>query len=448
MAPPSIVAAALAEALEAGSASPRSVASRWASVLGFETAPAWLGRMARRVAARVAQDPPRRRDDLVRLLERDRGLSNAAVGGALGVRRWILAPASMLPAPGPLATWDVPRLATSGDVAAWLDLSVPELEWFAGTEGRSGRTPPGKLAHYRCRWRKKPSGGLRLLEAPKLRLMAIQRRVLHEILDRVPAHAAAHGFTKRRSILTHAAPHAGAAIVIVMDLASFFAQVRASRVFALFRTLGYPEPVARLFTGLTTCATPREVWAEAPPPRTARDVRERFSARRFYRAPHLPQGAPTSPALANLAAYRLDVRLDAAATSCGARYTRYADDLTFSGGAELRRRARAFTAMALRIAAEEGFAVNPQKTRFLTQSVPQRVTGLVVNARPNVPRSDRKLLEAILFNARRDGPASQNRTGHPDFRAHLMGRVAWIESVDVRRGAELRRLFDAIDWNR
>jgi hypothetical protein len=448
MAPPSIVAAALAEVLETGSASPRELATRWASVLGFEKAPAWLRRMARRVVARVPQNPPRRQDDMVRLLVRDRGLLNAAVGGALGVRRWVVAPASMRPAPGPPATWDVPSLATSGDVAAWLGLSVPELEWFAGTEGRSGRTTPGKLAHYRCRWRKKPSGSLRLLEAPKPRLMAIQRRILHEILDRVPAHAAAHGFTKGRSILTHATLHAGAAIVIVMDLASFFAQVRASRVFALFRALGYPEPVARLLTGLTTCATPAEVWAEAPPPTTARDVRERFSARRFYRAPHLPQGAPTSPALANLAAYGLDVRLDAAATACGARYTRYADDLTFSGGAELLDRPRVFTAMASRIAAEEGFAVNASKTRFATQSVPQRVTGLVVNVRPNVPRGDWKLLEAILFNARRDGPASQNRSAHPDFRAHLMGRVAWVASMDARRGAELRGLFDAIDWSR
>jgi hypothetical protein len=107
-----------------------------------------------------------------------------------------------------------------------------------GSAGRSGRTPPGKLAHYTCRWRRKRSGSVRLIEAPKLRLAAIQRRIFRAILDCVPPHRAAQGFVRRRSVLTQAASHAGAAIV--MDLASFFAQVRASRVFALFRTVGYP----------------------------------------------------------------------------------------------------------------------------------------------------------------------------------------------------------------
>jgi hypothetical protein len=264
----------------------------------------------------------------------------------------------------------------------------------------------------------------------------------------VPPHDAAHGFRRRRSIVTHAAPHAHAAIVIVIDLGTFFATVRASRVFALFRALGYPEPVARSLTGLSTCATPAEAWATAPAPSTMSEVRERFVARRFYRAAHLPQGAPTSPALANLCAYRLDVRLAAAASACGARYTRYADDLTFSGGDDLSRRARAFQTMVCRIAVEEGFAINAAKTRFLRRGVRQEVTGLVVNDRPNVARKELERLEAILFNTRRDGPSAHNREGRPDFRAHLTGRVAWVESVNPRRGAKLRALLDAIEWTR
>ncbi len=97
-------------------------------------------------------------------------------------------------------------LPTISDLAAWLGLSTVELEWFAGTEARSGRVAQGPLAHYRCMLRAKRGGGARLIEAPKDRLRAIQRRILHAILDCVPPHDAANGFTKGRSIVTHATP--------------------------------------------------------------------------------------------------------------------------------------------------------------------------------------------------------------------------------------------------
>jgi hypothetical protein len=448
MAPPNLVAHALAEALLAEPASPRQLAAWWSGVLGLDRTPAWLRRMARRVTGRVASSGRRDARQLVELIARDVGFALAARGGALAVRRWPVVEAAMQPAPGPPSTWEIPELATSGDLAAWLGLSTAELDWFAGTEARPGRTAPGPLAHYRCTWRAKRGGGLRLIEAPKDRLRAIQRRILHAILDHVPPHDAADAFRKGRSILTHAAHHAGSEVVIVLDLASFFLSVRASRVFALFRTLGYPEPVSRLLTGLTTCATSAEVWAGLPPPRFAAEVTERFRARRLHRAAHLPQGAPTSPSLANLATFRLDVRLAAAASACGARYSRYADDLTFSGGADLARRADAFHTMVSAIVLEEGFTVNERKTRVLRRSVRQVVTGLVVNTRPNVRRDELKRLEAILYNCLRDGPAVHNRDGHEDFRAHVAGRVAWVASVNAPRGAKLQTMLDRIDWAR
>jgi hypothetical protein len=234
--------------------------------------------------------------------------------------------------------------------------------------------------------------------------------------------------------------------VIVLDLASLFASVRASRVFALFRTLGYPDELARLLTGLTTSAVSAEVWATAPAPANATEVRERFAARRHLRAPHRPQGAPTSPALANLAAYRLDVRLATAAEALGAHYTRYADHLTFSGDAAFARRADAFHAMVAGIAGEEGFEVNAKKTRVLRAGVRQRVTGLVVNAHPNVPRDAFDRLNATLHNCVRAGPAAQSRDGVADLRAHLAGRVAWVVAVNPARGAKLRAMFDRVDW--
>jgi retron-type reverse transcriptase len=133
----------------------------------------------------------------------------------------------------------------------------------------------------------------------------------------------------------------------------------------------------------------------------------------------LPQGAPTSPALANLCAFNLDLRLQAAAESLGARYSRYADDLVFSGGRQFERAARRFISLVGAIALEEGFSINFRKTRVMSKASSQRVNGIVVNEKLNVKRRERDQLKAILHNCVRHGPTSQNRAGLADFRAHL-----------------------------
>src|SRR6266446_5572440 len=180
-------------------------------------------------------------------------------------------------------------------------------------------------------------------------------------------------------------------MVLHFDLRDFFPSVRAARVHAVFRTAGYPVPVARLLTGLCTNVVPSDVWRAAP----GEGNRQPWS---LYRFPHLPQGAPTSPALANLCAYRLDCRLAALARALGAWYTRYADDLAFSGDAVLERGAQRFQVQVCRIALEEGFEVHTRKTRFMRQGVRQQVAGIVLNVRPNVCRKEYDRLKAILFN--------------------------------------------------
>jgi hypothetical protein len=159
----------------------------------------------------------------------------------------------------------------------------------------------------------------------------------------------------------------------------------------------------------------------------------------------LPQGAPTSPAVANLCALGLDRRLAGAAA--GAEYSRYADDLAFSGDAAFARRTTGFATLAAAIALDEGFEVNFRKTRVMRRASRQRVCGLVVNERPNFARRDYDRLKAMLTNCRRHGAGGQNRDGHTDFRANLQGRVAWVEAVSPARGAKLRALFGAIDWS-
>ena len=162
--------------------------------------------------------------------------------------------------------------------------------------------------------------------------------------------------------------------------------------------------------------------------------------------PHLPQGSPTSPALANLAALTFDRRLAGLAGRFGATYTRYADDLTLSGDRALLRRARRIVALVETIAADEGFRLNDSKTRVRSQAQRQLVTGLVVNDQPNVTRPDYDRLRAVLHDAALNGPAAANRRGHPDFRAHLLGRIGWASAGNPSRAEKLQAAYAAITW--
>jgi hypothetical protein len=199
--------------------------------------------------------------------------------------------------------------------------------------------------------------------------------------------------------------------------------------------MGYPEPVADLLGGICTNAAPRDLFSGYPP-----------GARASYSRPHLPQGAPASPALANLCSYRVDCRLSGLAESAGAIYTRYADDLAFSGGEEFERRVERFSTHVAAILLEEGFNLNHRKTRIMRQGVRQHLAGVVVNKRMNVKRTDFDLLKATLTNCARLGPDSQNRGDHPSFRAHLEGRVGFVESINPARGKRLRAILERIQW--
>ncbi|MGH3991181.1 MAG: reverse transcriptase family protein [Pseudonocardiaceae bacterium] len=304
-----------------------------------------------------------------------------------------------------------------------------------------------KLRNYRYAWLPRRQGPPRVIERPKARLKATQRRVLHEVLDWIPAHNAAHGFTRGRSARSHAALHTGRFVVLRFDLEDFFASVSAGRVYGIFRTAGYPEPVAHTLTGLCTNAVPVDEWAAVPRPTTEPSIAAHHRLGRRLATPHLPQGAPTSPALANLAAFGLDRRLAGLAAALGATYSRYADDLTLSGSRLLVRRAAGLRATVATIAREEGFAVNQRKSRLTTRAGRQRVCGVVVNDRMNLARAEYDVLKATLHNAARRGPAGQNRAGVPDFRAHLLGRIAWVESLHPERGERLRTAFARIGWD-
>ena len=342
--------------------------------------------------------------------------------------------------------WPVPEIASVGALANFVGLSHGELAWFADARGLERTLGEERLRHYRYATMRRPSGLVRVIERPKRRLKEIQRRILHEILDWIPAHEASHGFTRGRSVRSHASEHTRQFVVIRLDLEDFFASIAAGRVYGIFRTAGYPESVAHSLTALTTNVVPSALWQELPRPMDPAQIEEHHRLGRQLVTPHLPQGAPTSPALANLAAFRLDRRLSGLAVSLDVNYTRYADDLTFSGPARLVRVANSVRRAVAEIAREEGFTVNDRKSMLATRAGRQRVCGVVVNERLNAPRHEYDVLKAILHNSRVHGPMSQNRAGRPDFRAHLLGRLSWMESLNPKRGEKLRRQFTSITW--
>jgi hypothetical protein len=340
--------------------------------------------------------------------------------------------------------WPVPAIDTTGELAERLELESGQLAWLADVRGLERSVADVRLRHYSYAWVSRPGSPPRPIARPKLRLKTVQRRSLHEILDHIPPHDAAHGFVRGRSAVTHARLHAGRETVVRLDLEDFFAAVPAARVYGIFRGAGYPEAVAHSLTGLCTTVVPLDEWDALPRPRESPAITRHHRLGRRLATPHLPQGAPTSPAVASLAATGLDRRLAALAPTLLASYSRYADDLTFSGPADLP--AGTLRRVVTGIASEEGFRVAPEKTSVRRRHSRQLVCGVVVNERLNVPRGEYDVLKAILHDAARNGPAAANREGHPDLRAHLLGRIAWVGSLHPDRGRRLRRRFDAIAW--
>ena len=249
---------------------------------------------------------------------------------------------------------------------------------------RCGLTEQAVLSHeprYRTATIPKPSGGVRTLTIPDPPTMELQRALLRRVLAKLRADPAACGFERGKSVVDHAAPHVGRAVVVTCDVRDFFPSVTASSVEYYFRRVGWDAAAAALLTRLTT-------HPDAEGNRS------------------LPQGAPTSPRLSNLLLHGVDYTLAKHAARRGFRYTRYADDLAFSSAADDPHAVRDLLRHVRRVLKRAGFAVHPAKTRILRRHQRQTVCGLVVNDRLNLPRETRRRLRAALHRRRTTGEAT------------------------------------------
>jgi RNA-directed DNA polymerase len=243
----------------------------------------------------------------------------------------------------------------------------------------------------------KRTGGSRTIQAPYPALLHIQRWILRRILLRFELSPWAHGFVAQRSIVTNALEHVGAKSILRMDISDFFPSIRLPRVIAVFRRAGYLPGVSYAMACLCTLDG------------------------------QLPQGAATSPAIANIVARPLDRRLAALADRSSLRYTRYADDMIFSGN----RISGNLPGLVCSIVKSEGFTINDRKTMLARDAQRLIVTGVSISAgRTRLPRGKRRELRALIHRTLSYNLLKPNVVQNPpdpQYLQRLLGSLAhWI----------------------
>jgi RNA-directed DNA polymerase len=318
-----------------------------------------------------------------------------------------------------LKRYGLPIWKSEEDVAQALGISLKQL-WFFAIHRERERQP-----HYVTFSIPKRSGGKRLIMAPKRRLKAIQRKLLALLVEKLPVSEEAHAFRRRRSVRTAAEPHVGRRMVLRLDLKDFFPSVTMARVRGLLIAYGYSFPVATTLAVLMTESERQPVAVDGT----------------VYHVPvglrHCVQGAPTSPGLCNSLLLRLDRRLAGLAGKRGFAYTRYADDLAFSGEAD-RVAMHKFRAAVTRIVAEEGFVVNTEKTRLMSGGGRRTVTGVVVNHVLGLSRQERRRWRAMAHQLRRQ---TWEGTATPARLAEFRGKLAYLSMLNFEQAATLRSRF-------
>ncbi len=292
-------------------------------------------------------------------------------------------------------------------VSGMLQRSLPVIFEFDHLAALLGRTPAYLASavnstnhHYRAFKIPKRRGGMRRIDAPYPALLECQRWINSNILAKVQISSSAHGFTTGKTILTNAWIHCSKRQLLKMDLKDFFPSIGVPRVIRVFQNLGYPNNVAV------------------------------YLARLCCLNDSLPQGAATSPALSNIIAGQLDARLAGLAQKEDLRYSRYADDLVFSG----HRIHTWFVASVSRIVEEEGFTVNSEKTQLIRSDRRRIVTGLsVAGTEPRVPVSyKRHLRQQVHFIVKYgyDSHASKKKIRDPFYIDSIYGKLTFWRSIE------------------
>lgn len=246
----------------------------------------------------------------------------------------------------------------------------------------------------------KRKGGTRQIDAPYPSMIRAQQWIYREILSKIDINPSATGFIPHHSIKDNASAHLCQKCLLMLDLKDFFPSIKWHKIYAVFSHLGYPKNISQYLTSLCCLHG------------------------------HAPQGAVTSPALSNVIARRLDARIAGVAKAYKVNYTRYADDMAFSG----ERISRRFQSFINQIVEEDGFKINQKKTRFIKGKHQKIVTGISISAdKLTVPKSKRREIRQHVYYIKKYGLAEhQKKIGNNDpiFLERLIGYLHFWHSIE------------------
>ncbi len=320
--------------------------------------------------------------------------------------------------PEKLAKYGLLDYADAEALATAMGITVGQLSFLSYNRRVS------KVSHYKRFYMPKKSGGQRLISAPMPRLKAAQYWILNNILYKVPTHQAACGFKPNTSILTNAEPHQNQDVVVNMDFKDFFPTVTFRRIKGVFKNLGYSEHIATILAAICTEPDVDEVVLDGITYYTAKGER------------HLPQGAPTSPALTNILCYKLDARLAGMTKVLDFKYTRYADDLSFSASGEAVENLKKLLWRVRETVKDEGFKLHPDKTRIMRKGARQEVTGIVVNNQLGIHKKTLKKFRALLHQVRLNGWEGKRWGNSNDVVAAVWGYANFVAMVKPKQGEQ------------
>jgi RNA-directed DNA polymerase len=332
-------------------------------------------------------------------------------------------------------------------------LTLKHLAVRAGVEYSKLRALVGgprtdAYGYFRIR---KRSGGRRLISVPRHDLMRVQRWIATYVLAGLPVHRCSHAFSAGSSIVRCAQRHCGAKWLIKMDVSGFFGSISEIQIYHVFCELGYEPLVAFEMARLTTHVSRggRRSRKRAWQARTHASPIKKY---RYAEMGFLPQGAPTSPMLSNLAMRKMDMEIEAAAKAEGLRYTRYSDDLTFSTRKKFGREpSRRFIVKVTRMLAANGLRPNVRKTVVVPPGARKVVLGLLVDGiKPRLSREFHDRLRQHLYYLEKFGPRTHAERRDFDtiggMYRHIRGLIDFANMVEPEYAAALRLRFESLSW--
>ena len=294
--------------------------------------------------------------------------------------------------------------------------------------------------HYTYYLIKKKRGGFRRIIAPHSNIKYLQNWIKGNIIDKIEVNKSATGFVKKKSILDNALVHENQDVILNIDLSNFFESINERQVYGLFKSIGYAPNLAVEFAKICTSSISDYRF------RNLSDEEKPFFED-FHKAKEalLIQGAPTSPGISNIICRKLDVRLSKLSNKLGVSYSRYADDITFSGTDEKLPNVN----ILKKIIEDEGFKINWDKVGRYKTGQRQIVTGLLVDKKVRVPKKFKKDIYRHLYFCKKYGAFSHFQRISPNkgYRKEwIIGKILFIHAIEPNEAKKMMEIVKQINW--